>query len=178
VTPTYELDIVIEALARLAAERPDLPVHLDVFGRGDAEPSLRARADGLGLGNEVTFHGRIPIEDVPAAIAAADIGIAPTRRDAFTDVSLSTKIFEYAAMGKPVIASHLPLVAETFPSGTVVTYEPGDPAGVAAAVLALVDHPVARETAIAATGAIVEDRSWEHEATDYVALIERLMRSD
>jgi glycosyltransferase involved in cell wall biosynthesis len=60
----------------------------------------------------------------------------------------------------------------------VVTYEPGDPAGVAAAVLALVDHPVARETAIAATGAIVEDRSWEHEATDYVALIERLMRSD
>ena len=80
----------------------------------------------------VTFHGRIPIEDVPAAVARADIGIAPTRRDPFTDVSLSTKVFEYAAMGKPVVASRLPMVEQTFPPGTVATYEPGDPADLAA----------------------------------------------
>ena len=80
----------------------------------------------MGLLDRVTFHGRIPLDDVPAAIAAADIGLAPTRRNAFTDFSLSTKIFEYAAMGKPVVASRLPLIERTFPAGTVVTYEPGN----------------------------------------------------
>ena len=57
-----------------------------------------------------TFHGRIPVDEVPAAIAAADIGLAPTRRSAFTDYSLSTKAFEYAAMARPVVASRLPMV--------------------------------------------------------------------
>ena len=177
-TPTYELDVVLDGLARLAADRPATSVHLDIFGRGDTERALQSQVERLGLTETVTFHGRIPIEEVPAAIAAADIGLAPTRRDAFTDVSLSTKIFEYAAMGKPVVASSLPLVTATFPSGTVTTYEPGDPAGLAGAISALVHDPVARETAVAATRAIVEDRSWEHEAADYVALIERLMRPD
>ena len=65
----------------------------------------------------MTFHGRIPIDDVPAAVAAADIGLAPTRRDPFTDLTLSTKVYEYAAMGKPVVASRLPMVVATFPPG-------------------------------------------------------------
>jgi glycosyltransferase involved in cell wall biosynthesis len=175
-TPTYELDVVLDALARLRAQRPDQPVQLDVLGRGDTEPELRAAVDRLGLTDRVVFHGRVPIEEVPAAIAAADIGLAPTRRDAFTDVSLSTKIFEYAAMAKPVVASRLPLVSETFPPGTIRTYEPGEAASLADEILALVDDAEARDAAVTATNAIVRDRSWEHEAAAYVDLIERLAR--
>ena len=65
------------------------------------------------------WPGRIPLDDVPAVVAGADIGIAPTRRDEFTDLSLSTKVYEYAAMGKAVVATRLPLVERTFPAGTV-----------------------------------------------------------
>jgi glycosyltransferase involved in cell wall biosynthesis len=71
----------------------------------------------------------VPIEAVPEALAAADIGLAPTRRSAFTDFSLSTKLFEYAAMGKPVVASALPMVERTFAPDTVRTYVPGDARG-------------------------------------------------
>ena len=49
----------------------------------------------------------------------------------FTDYCLSTKIFEYGAMGKPVVASRLPMVEGTF-GDDVVTYEPGDAADLAA----------------------------------------------
>ena len=175
-TPTYELDVALKALAHLRAERPDLATHLDVYGRGDAEPAWRERAASLGIMDRVTFHGRIPIDEVPAAIAAADIGLAPTRRDAFTDVSLSTKIFEYAAMRKPVVASHLPMVAATFPPGTVQTYEPGDAASLASAIAAIIDDPAARLAATAATAAIVAQRSWEHESVPYVTLVEALLR--
>ncbi len=125
-TPTYELDVAVAAVARIASTRPDLDVAFDVYGRGDSGPGLAAQAADLGVADRITFHGRIPIEDVPAAVARADIGLAPTRHDRFTDMSLSTKVFEYAAMGKPVVASRLPMVDTTFPAGTVATYAPGD----------------------------------------------------
>ena len=174
-TPTYEMGVAIDAVALVATERPDLDVHLDVYGRGDTEPTLRQQVDRLGITDRVAFHGRIPIEDVPAAVAKADIGLAPTRHDRFTDMSLSTKVFEYAAMGKPVVATRLPMVEQTFPPGTVWTYASGDPSTLAAAIVAIADDPLAREAAVAGTASIVEAGSWEHEATGYLALVQQLV---
>jgi glycosyltransferase involved in cell wall biosynthesis len=175
-TPTYELDVAIRAIGRLQALRPDLPVTFDVYGRGDSRPSLEALAAELGLGDRVIFHGRIAIEAVPAAIAAADIGLAPTRRDAFTDSSLSTKILEYAAMRRPAVASRLPLVERTFAPGTVATYEPGDAEGMAAAILRLVDDGPARRASVSRTARLVATMGWEDDARAYLALLEGLMR--
>jgi glycosyltransferase involved in cell wall biosynthesis len=144
-------------------------------GRGDLTALLVERATELGLDDRVTFHGRIPIEDVPAAVARADIGLAPTRRDPFTDISLSTKVFEYAAMRKPVVASRLPMIERTFPPGSVHAYEPGNADSLATEILAIVDDPLARESAIERAFGIVRERSWEREAERYLALIDRLV---
>ena len=146
-SPIYELDVVLAAVARLAERRPELPVCLELYGRDFAEVPLRDQVIALGIADRVTFHGRIPIEAVPAAIAAADVGLAPTRRSDFTDFSLSTKAFEYAAMGRPVVASRLPMVERTF-GDDVVTYAPGDADDLAAALLRLVDDPDAREARV------------------------------
>ena len=175
-TPTYELDVAVRAVARLAARRPDLPVHLDLYGRGDSRPGLEALAAELGVADRLTFHGRIPIEDVPAAIARADIGLAPTRRDPFTDASLSTKILEYAAMRRPAVASRLPLVERTFPAGTLATYAPGDADDLGDRILGLVDEPAARDAATSAATDLVAEMSWERDAADYLALLERFAR--
>jgi glycosyltransferase involved in cell wall biosynthesis len=175
VTPTYELDVAIDAVWRLAEERPDLDVAFDVFGRGDSEAALRDQAERLEVAERVTFHGRIPLEEVPAAIAGADIGLAPTRHDRFTDMSLSAKLFEYAAMGKPVVATRLPMVEQSFPAGSIGTYDSGDPASMASAIAAFADDPTAREAAVERTAAIVETRSWEHESAEYLALVQQLI---
>lgn len=175
-TPTYEVDVAIDAIARLRSTRPELDVRLDVYGRGDLSGPLVERSAELALDERVTFHGRIPIDDVPAAVARADIGLAPTRRDPFTDISLSTKVFEYAAMRKPVVASRLPMIERTFPPGSVRAYEPGSSESMAAEILAIVDDPLAREAAVERTFAIVREHSWEREAERYIALVERLAR--
>lgn len=175
-TPTYELDVLLEAVARLRAGRGDLPVRVDLFGRGDSEPALRSQAARLGLQNEVVFHDRIPIEMVPAAIAAADVGVAPTRRDRFTDMSLSTKIFEYAAMGKPVVSSRLPMVERTLPPGSVFTYPPGDAAALAETLRRVADDPMARDAGARRLSGFTQAFAWEGEAPRYVAVIERLAR--
>jgi glycosyltransferase involved in cell wall biosynthesis len=175
-SPTYELDVVLAALARLADVRPDLAVHLDVYGRDYGETSMAADVARLGLLDRVTLHGRIPLEDVPAAIAAADIGLAPTRRNPFTDISLSTKVLEYGAMRKPVVASRLPLIERTFPVGTVATYEPGNADDLASRISELVDDPLDREARVARTADRVRELGWDREAARYRALVDQLSR--
>ena len=173
--PTYEVDIAIRAVALIAADRPELDVRFEIYGRGDTAAELEALADELGIADRVTFHGRIPIDEVPAAIAAGDIGLAPTRHDEFTDLSLSGKVFEYGAMGKPVVASALPMLIAMFPAGTVATYRSGDTTGMVSAILTMVDHPVAREAAVSRTEAIVREAAWERESIHYLEIVEALI---
>jgi glycosyltransferase involved in cell wall biosynthesis len=173
-TPTYELDVAIDAIGRLATERPELDPRLDLYGRGDSEGPLRAQITARGIADRVTFHGRIPLEAVPAAVAAADVGIAPTRLDDFTAVTMSTKVFENGAMGKPVVASRLPLVERTFPPDLVLTYPSGDAAALAAAIARLADEPLEREARVAKTEARVRELGWAAEADRYSALVDRL----
>ncbi len=173
-SPIYELDVALEALATIARERPELDPTIELYGRDFGEVDLPSAARELGIAGRVSFHGRIPIEEMPAAIAAADVGIAPTRRSGFTDFSLSTKLFEYAAMGKPVVASALPMVERTFAPDTIRTYRPGVPSDLAAAVLVLVDDPADREARVARTLERIQAMAWEHEAATYLAVVERL----
>jgi glycosyltransferase involved in cell wall biosynthesis len=174
-TPTYELDVVLRAVASLARIRPALALQATFYGRGDAQAPLEALTAELGIADRVAFPGRIPIEDVPAAVATADIGVAPTRLDPFTGMSLSTKVLEYAAMEKPVVASRLPTVERYFDSGTLSVYEPGDHESLAARILELVDRPAERQTRIKRTLERVEELSWTRQAEAYLGVVGRMV---
>ncbi|HET7678346.1 MAG TPA: glycosyltransferase family 4 protein [Candidatus Limnocylindrales bacterium] len=181
VTPVYELDVAVDAVARLVygaegGQPLPFPVRLDVYGRGDSLEALRAQAAARGVGEQIVFHGRIPLEEVAERIAGSDVGLAPTRRDAFTDFSLSTKLFEYAVMGKVAIASHLPTVERYFGADAVLFYEPGDAPSMAAAVRRLADEPGLRQRLAERAAERVAALSWPAEAARYVALVDRLAR--
>jgi glycosyltransferase involved in cell wall biosynthesis len=173
-TPVYELDVAIDAVARLAASRPALDVRFEIFGRGDSELALRERVAAAGLSERVTFRGRVPFEEVPGVLAAADIGLAPTRLDSYTRYSLSTKLFEYGAMRRPVVATRLPLVERTFGEGTVWTYEPGDADDLARAIATIVDDAVDRKRRVTRTAKRIAELAWEREVGRYLALVEAL----
>ena len=126
--------------------------------------ALRDRAVALG----VARSGHVPRPDPDRGRAGGDRG-APTsvwRRPAgsdFTDYSLSTKAFEYAAMGRTVVASRLPMVERVF-GDAVVTYEPGNAASLADALIRIVDEPAEREARLARALDRIGDLSWEHES--------------
>lgn len=173
-TPTYELDVTIRAVAILHARRPDLDAVLDLYGRGDSEAALRALASDLGIADRVAFHGRIPLEDVPGVLAAADIGLAPTRLDRFTALTVSGKVYEYAAMRRPIVASRLPTVERDFPGDAVATYPSGDHEAMAAGIIRLVDDDALRARAVAAAADVVNDLSWDRVSAGYVSLVDAL----
>lgn len=173
-TPTYELDVTLRAVAAVQRRRPDLDVVLDLYGRGDLEGILRELARDLGIADRVVLHGRIPIDDVPAVLAAADIGLAPTRLDRFTALTVSGKVYEYAAMRKPVVASRLPTVERDFPGDAVRTYPSGDADAMADAIIGLADDDAGRARAIEAASAVVASLAWDRVSRDYVALVDAL----
>jgi glycosyltransferase involved in cell wall biosynthesis len=173
-TPLYELDIVVAAMGRLKRSRPDLAVRLDMYGRGDMEHPLRGLAAALGIDDRVDFHGRIPIEAVPGVLAQADVALSPISRNPFSEISLPTKIFEGAAMGKPVVAANLPIVRDTFGSDGLTWYRSGDADDLADAIGKLVDASSDRKRRVAIAISRVRELSWERESERYVALIEGL----
>ena len=173
-TPTYELDVTLRAVAAVHARRPDLDVVLDLYGRGDSEVWLRSLAGELGIGDRVAFHGRIPIDDVPAVLAAADIGLAPTRLDRFTALTVSGKVYEYAAMRKPVVASRLPTVERDLPGDAVRTYPSGDADALADPIIELSDDGAGRTRTIEAASAAVARLAWDRVSRDYVTLVDAL----
>jgi glycosyltransferase involved in cell wall biosynthesis len=89
-------------------------------------------------------------------------------------MSLSTKILEYAAMRKPVVASRLPTVERYFSADTLTTYDPGDAEALAAAILKLIDDPDDRRARAERTRIRVEELGWERQAESYRAVVERL----
>jgi len=176
ITPTYELDVVLRAVAEIRHKRPTLKVALTLYGRGDAEGSLKELARELQIAAAVEMPGRIPIDAVPAAIAASDIGIAATRLDSYSEVSLSTKVLEYGAMEKPVVATKLPTVEFYFGQDTLSLYQPGDSSSMAKAILHLVDDAADRDARVERTAKRVDELGWAHQAEAYQAVVSKLAK--
>jgi len=174
ITPLYELDLVVRAMALLRERRPDLMITWDLYGRGDEVEPLTALASELGLSERITFHGRVPLEAIPAGLAAADVGLSPITRNSFTEISLPTKVMEYAAMRRPVVCADLPGARDLFDPEMLSWYEPGDLESLAAAIVRLVDDPASRERAVTTAGERSHELSWDREAPGYVALIDGL----
>jgi glycosyltransferase involved in cell wall biosynthesis len=112
------LDVVLRAAARLREQGRD-DVRFLLVGDGAVREELEARARAQGL-DAVIFTGRQPKSDVPAFLAATDACLVHlTRTDLFKTV-LPSKIFEAAAMQKPIL-----LGVEGFAADLVASAEAG-----------------------------------------------------
>jgi glycosyltransferase involved in cell wall biosynthesis len=133
-TPHYfkGVDVLINALARL--DRQD--VRLMLVGDGDLRPRYERLARDLGVGQRVTFCGRVPDDELPCHYAAGDVLVLPstTMGEAFGIVLL-----EAMACGKPVIASNLPGVRTVVDHGVDgLLAEPGSVADLTAILTELI----------------------------------------
>jgi glycosyltransferase involved in cell wall biosynthesis len=168
----YGLEVLIDAVARLGSE---LPVRLDVFGDGPHRPALEAAVARTGTADRVHLNGPIPIDDLPARIAAADVGVVPSLPEPYMQYSLSTKLLEYAAMGIPIVASDLATFRSHFTDEAIRFVPGGDPDALAAAFRELAADPAGTARLGAEAHQQVAQYDWTGQAERYLAIVERLL---
>lgn len=102
--PWQRLDLVIEVLTELRGEGVDLK--LVVIGDGPMRAKWEDFAARLGQLQHIRFLGRVPWSDVPKYIAGFDIGyVGPVPLSVGVMYLSPLKLYEYAAMARPVVAS-------------------------------------------------------------------------
>ena len=133
------------------------------IGDGPELPRVRAIANGL---PRITFAGAVPHETMPAALASADIGVAPFDVAAHPPLSLAfywspLKIFEYMASGLPVVAPRLPRLASLVDeSREGVLYDPPTAEALAGALQSLAAAERRVALGRAARARVERDFSW------------------
>lgn len=146
--PWHGVEKAIDAYAALLNRRPELAAEtalvLAGHGQGFAAAQKQARTAGLVEGETVIFTSVIPSEEAPALMAASEILLSPQTEnlDGSAFFGSPTKIFEYMAMARPIVASRLAQIGEVLEhEKTALLVPPGDVAALGAALERAFLHP-------------------------------------
>lgn len=165
----HGVDVLAGAIARMVDTNVDWVrshrLHFLLVGDGLRMPEVREVLDDDRVAPFVTLTGLLPQERGAAVLAASDILLSPhvPNPDGSPFFGSPTKLFEYMAMGKGIVASSLDQIAvvlapglstDSLPSGPpdpdehrlAVLVPPADEDGIIRGVRFLVEQPVWRET--------------------------------
>jgi len=166
------LDIALEAVALVRRAIPGL--RMNVIGSGDYAEEAKRLAAHLGLEGCVCFMDPVPVEQLPRALGAVDVGLVPNRASSATHLMLPTKLLDYAALGIPAIAARLRTIEHYF-DGAVRFFEPGDPHQLAMAIEELHRDPLRRAALARNARRALERIGWPSQRTEYYRAIDALL---
>jgi glycosyltransferase involved in cell wall biosynthesis len=168
------LDLAIDALARV--RHCIANTKLRIYGAGG--PFLERvmnSAKTMGLGEAVEYHGPKSLEQIVAAIAESDVGIIPNRQSVFTELNTPTRIFEYLALGKPVIAPRASGICDYFQQGSLVFFELGNATDLADQIIYVYSHPDEVTEIVRRGQQIYQQHKWSSERLQLTSLVEHLV---
>jgi glycosyltransferase involved in cell wall biosynthesis len=163
--PWHGVLVLAEAIKMISAA---VPLKFLLVGDGALQGQMkRMLGEELEQGR-VIFKGSVSHEEVPALLDACDILVSPhiplaAGADFFGS---PTKLFEYMAMGKGIVASRLGQIGEVLTDGeTALLVEPGNAEELRAAILRLAEARELRETLGArARQVAIERHTWKRNA--------------
>lgn len=136
-----ELDIVLDAAARLKDERPDCTFYF--MGGGIDKDRLAQRAGEMGLSN-VRFLPRVPLQEVQAYLNSADVLLVHLRDEPLFRITIPSKTQAYLFAGRPILMGVGGDAADLVQSAEAgVVFASGDAAQLAEAIRGL--HALGRD---------------------------------
>ncbi len=135
--------VLLDALTILAQHGLRPTVRLAGYTDGDqGRAAIRDRIQVLGLSDQVELGGRMPYSQVPAWIQSGRIGLVTLQPIAKFLKNIPTKMFEYWACGRPVIASDLAPIRQFLEDGqNGLFFNPLSAVDLARAIRHLVESP-------------------------------------
>ena len=168
------LDLAVEALALAREKMPT--AELRVFG--PSTPFLERvmkTVQAKGLQDIVHYLGPRRLEDLVHEIEACDVGVIPNQRNPFTDINTPTRIFEYLAIGKPVIAPNTLGIRDYFDDQSLVYFEPGDAQSLARQMENVYSHGDQLSEIACKGQQIYLAHTWEQERNTLLSGVQRIL---
>ncbi len=175
-------EVLAEAFGRMVRARPDLRAgsRLLLIGDGVRLPQVKEAIERHGIGDISVLTGLIPQKQGPAHLAACDILVSPhvPNPDGSAFFGSPTKLFEYMAMGKGIVASDLDQIGEILEHGkSAWMTRPGDPDSLAEGMAALADDPaLCARLGQAAREEVVAKFTWREHTRKIVERLGELCR--
>jgi glycosyltransferase involved in cell wall biosynthesis len=149
-------------------------LRLMIVGDGPERQRLESLIAAEGLGDIVTIGGGISMEQVAEIMGRADLGVEPKRKQTFGNEALSTKIFEFMAMGVPVLASDTVINRRYFGDGSVGLFTSDDIDDLASAILRLMRDASLRSLLRERGLGYIRQNNWDVKSGEYLRLVDGL----
>lgn len=104
INPERNLDLVIDSLPRIINKINH--VKLMIIGDGPHLESLKKHAQKRSVENYIDFFGWVDTNDAITIIQKCDVCIIPHLVNSAMNIGVPNKLFEYMAIGKPVVISN------------------------------------------------------------------------
>lgn len=170
------VDLAVDALARV---RQSVPIaELRVYGH--KTPFLERVMDSVrdkGLDGSVHYLGPKPLEHIVAAIEECDVGIIPNKRNVFSEINTPVRIFEYLALGKPVIAPWAAGIQDYFKKESLLFFELGNSEDLARKIEYVYFHPSEAVEIVKRGQEVYLAHTWRQERLRLVNLVGELLSS-
>ncbi|GIG60861.1 glycosyltransferase WbuB [Longispora fulva] len=167
------VDAAVLAAAELRHVRSDW--RMVIAGDGECLADLKALSTAQGLDDVVEFTGWLGPEEVDELLSRATVALQPDPPTPHAERSTMAKTVEYLGRGVPVVA--VDLIETRRSAAEAAVYVPtGAPKELAAALDELLSDPERRATMSGlGRSRFVEELAWEHQASRYIALWDRLL---
>jgi glycosyltransferase involved in cell wall biosynthesis len=176
ITPLYGVHLLVEAIARVADDVP--ATRLDIYGDGDSLPEIRCLAKTMGVADRVHLSGRfLPHAEVLERVRTASVGVVPNLPTPLNRFALSTKLFEYVALGVPVVSADLLTIRQHFSDSEVLFFRAGDVDALSTALLEIRREPEAAAARVEAARRRYEPYRWSLHARRYAHLLDGCLES-
>lgn len=137
---------------------------------------LKDLAQELGVADRVDVRPPLPLQEVPAVMSRASVGVFTPHLDVHIDMALSLKVPEFVAMGVPVVAVRTSIMTSLFREDEVAMFQDGDLAAFADLLAKLADEPAWGRAMAERARRFTREHAWENEFAGYLALMQRLLR--
>lgn len=159
----HGVEVLAKAVRQAVAAFPD--VRFLLIGDGPLWTSVKEQVNRDGCEAHVTFTGRVPSAEVPAHLGACDILLSPhvQNPDGSPFFGSPTKLFEYMAMGKAVVASGIEQLAQVLEhERTALLVPPGNPEALARSIVRLArDKELRLRLGSSARDHVVKHYTWD-----------------
>ena len=171
------LDLAVDALARVRGSVPNAELRI----YGPHTPFLEGVMDSIrnrGLQEVAQYMGPRSLERLVEPIEKCDVGIIPNHRSIFTELNTPTRIFEYLALGKPVIAPRTPGICDYFDEASLLFFEPGNAEDLARKIEYVFFHPAETVEVVKRGQEIHQAHPWREERLRLIKLVDRVLSND